>query len=162
MPKAKSQPKPKPKPKADGKDRVVPLVPKSTLSRYRSQGHDVDTDGKPDPGKIKALRKNKSETRQFNTSGNAEALGWDTRFRKAKAMNAERELAINLGQLIPKKEVERQTFDTVRAVRDYLLNIPNRVAGEITAEIGATSSDTQEKVYQILQREIVQALENFS
>ncbi len=60
------------------------------------------------------------------------------------------------------EQVTKQAFETARVVRDNLLNIPNRVAGELAGELGLPQGEGQEQVFQILNREILQALEGFT
>ena len=98
---------------------------------------------KMEPGKTKALFEEQAEL---------------ARTRREKL---ELDIAIQKEQLIEKRDVERQAFETARRVRDYLLNIPNRIAGEVTSALGLQASDGQEKVYQILNQEIHQACEQF-
>ncbi len=63
------------------------------------------------------------------------------------------------GELVLKSAVESQAFETARVVRDTLLNIPNRVAGEIAGDLGLPQGEGQEQVFRILTREILQVLE---
>ena len=67
-----------------------------------------------------------------------------------------------IGELILKSAVERDAFTTARVVRDTLLNIPNRVAGELAGELGLTQGEGQEAVFQILTKEIHQVLESLT
>lgn len=60
------------------------------------------------------------------------------------------------GQLIEVEKVEAKFFKMARVTRDSILNIPNRVAGEVAAE------KDPHKVHQILTRAIVEALEQLS
>lgn len=57
------------------------------------------------------------------------------------------------GKLVPSEAVKNEAFKTARIVRDNLLNIPDRVAGELAAEANAF------KVHQRLTLEIRRALE---
>jgi len=67
-----------------------------------------------------------------------------------------------IGQLVLKSAVEKDAFETARIIRDNLLNIPTRVAGELAGELGLTQGQGQEQVFQILNREILQALEGLT
>ena len=138
------------------------VATRQSVSRYRKQGHDVDTGGKPDPVKIAKVQEEKAIKLRAGTTSSAMAMEWDTRYRKAKALDMERQLSIQMGMLIQKRDVEKQAYECAKVVRDYLLNIPNRIAGELTAALGVKSSESQEKVYQILNRETQLALENLN
>jgi len=60
------------------------------------------------------------------------------------------------GKLIPAEDVKTTAFDLGRRVRDYLLNIPNRISAEL-----ATKTDVHD-INEKLTLEITQALEELS
>ena len=80
----------------------------------------------------------------------AEARAQHERF---KARLAELELEQREGKLVNADDVKRESYKTARQVRDALLNIPDRLAGELAAE------SNQFKVHQRLVKEIRRALE---
>ena len=80
----------------------------------------------------------------------AEARAQHERF---KARLAELELETRESKLVNADEVKQAAFKTARQVRDALLNLPDRVAGELAAETNAF------KVHQRLTKEIRRALE---
>ena len=80
----------------------------------------------------------------------AEARAQHERF---KARLAELELETRESKLVNAEEVKQAAFKTARQVRDALLNLPDRVAGELAAETNAF------KVHQRLTKEIRRALE---
>lgn len=81
----------------------------------------------------------------------AEARAQHERF---KARLAELELETREGKLVEADAVKREAFRVARLVRDALLNLPDRVAGELAAETN------QFKVHQRLTHEIRRALED--
>ena len=70
-----------------------------------------------------------------------------------KARLAQLELEQREGKLVEAEAVKRESFRAARQVRDALLNLPDRVAGELAAETN------QFKVHQRLVAEIRRALE---
>lgn len=80
----------------------------------------------------------------------AEARAQHERF---KARLAELELETRESKLVNADDVKRESFKAARQVRDAMLNIPDRVAGELAAE------SNQFKVHQRLVKEIRRALE---
>jgi phage terminase Nu1 subunit (DNA packaging protein) len=81
----------------------------------------------------------------------AEARAQHERF---KARLAQLELEQREGKLVEADAVRREAFRVARIVRDALLNLPDRVAGELAAETN------QFKVHQRLVQEIRRALED--
>lgn len=81
----------------------------------------------------------------------AEARAQHERF---KARLAQLELEEREGKLVEAEVVKQQAFRVARMVRDSLLNLPDRVAGELAAETN------QFKVHQRLTLEIRRALED--
>ena len=81
----------------------------------------------------------------------AEARAQHERF---KARLAQLELEQREGKLVEVDAVQRESFRIARLVRDAMLNIPDRVAGELAAETN------QFKVHQRLVKEIRRALED--
>ncbi|MGD9850131.1 MAG: hypothetical protein AB7T38_02570 [Nitrospirales bacterium] len=82
--------------------------------------------------------------------------------KKFKALIAEIDYLEKAGQLVDAKHMEVTAFQTFRDVRDALLNIPNRVAGALAAELGLDAATGQDKVFQILTKEITDILEEVS
>jgi len=60
------------------------------------------------------------------------------------------------GTLMPRRQVDIQTFNVYRVVRDGMLNIPDRIAAQLAAESDATV------IYDVLTREITAALDTVS
>ena len=81
----------------------------------------------------------------------AEARAQHERF---KARLAQLELEEREAKLVQVEAVQRESFRMARLVRDAMLNIPDRVAGELAAE------QNQFKVHQRLVKEIRRALED--
>lgn len=81
----------------------------------------------------------------------AEARAQHERF---KARLAQLELEQREAKLVEAETVKREAFRVARLVRDSLLNLPDRVAGELAAETN------QFKVHQRLVSEIRRALED--
>jgi hypothetical protein len=81
----------------------------------------------------------------------AEARAQHERF---KARLAQLELEEREGKLVQADDVRRESYRAARLVRDALLNLPDRVAGELAAETN------QFKVHQRLVLEIRRALED--
>ena len=104
-----------------------------------------------------ASRKPKSGTTEPEPSDDdqpptyAEARAQHERF---KARLAQLELEQREGKLVEADAVKREAFRVARLVRDSLLNLPDRVAGELAAETN------QFKVHQRLVSEIRRALED--
>ena len=154
MPTTKKPTKQKPKKK--------PVVSRTTVHRYRKKGLDVGPLGKPDQKKIEAVHlveqtKGKNGTR-FTKGGRY----WDERYRKGRALEIERQNKLALGSLVEVKKIQDNAFATGRIIRDVLQNIPTRVAGQLAGELGLPQGEGQEQVFQILNKEIQQALEGLT
>jgi hypothetical protein len=83
-------------------------------------------------------------------------------FLKARAIKATYEARLKKlafeekqGNLLSKQDVERMTFDRFRVLRDGLLNLPDRISGQLAAESQAL------KVQEMLKAEVRLALEKF-
>lgn len=76
-----------------------------------------------------------------------------TRERHFKAKLAELEFLARVGKLVERDKVEAEAFRISRLVRDGMLNIPDRLTGVLAAETD------QRKIYELLTKEIRQALE---
>lgn len=77
-----------------------------------------------------------------------------TQHERFKARLAELEMEQREGKLVEADVVRKEAFKAARQVRDALLNLPDRVAGELAAE------SNQFKVHQRLTLEIRRALED--
>lgn len=75
------------------------------------------------------------------------------RHERLKADLAALDLAEKEGRLVEAAAVEREAFRVARLVRDGILNIPDRIAGDLAAE------DDQFRIHQLLTGEIRKALE---
>jgi len=76
-----------------------------------------------------------------------------TRHERLKADLAALDLAEKEGKLIEAAAVEREAFRVARLVRDGILNIPDRIAGDLAAEMDQFS------IHQKLTAELRRALE---
>jgi len=85
-----------------------------------------------------------------------ESKKWLAEYRKQRALIAEIERKKLEGTVIETAEVERDAFNIGRAVRDSLLNIPDRISAILAAETD------ESKVSEFLTKEIRQALEVLS
>jgi hypothetical protein len=79
-----------------------------------------------------------------------------TRHERLKADLAALELAEKEGRLVEAAAVEREAFRVARAVRDSILNIPDRVSGDLAAETDAFA------IHQKLTAELRKALEGLA
>jgi phage terminase Nu1 subunit (DNA packaging protein) len=79
-----------------------------------------------------------------------------SRLTRAQADLAELKYREREGELVRRCAVKRELFATARPIRDRLENIPARTAGLVAAE------SSQEKCFEILQREVRQALEGLT
>lgn len=61
-----------------------------------------------------------------------------------------------IGNLLRKEDVEKEAFDCARTIRDFIMNIPNRISDQL-----AVTGD-REKIEQILKTELTNALESLS
>lgn len=107
-------------------------------SGYPAHAKNRQTDDQPDPAPGEQITY-------------AEARAQHERF---KARLAELELEQREGKLVEAEVVRKEAFKAARQVRDALLNLPDRVAGELAAETN------QFKVHQRLTQEIRRALED--
>lgn len=107
---------------------------------------------------------NRDESKAHN-SGNLKTAPApaDGSFAKAKAVREtltakilQLEYEEKIGKLVNADEVKVAWFNLARSVRDSLLNIPDRLAGELAAE------SNEFKVHQTLQKEIHKVLEVLS
>jgi hypothetical protein len=80
----------------------------------------------------------------------------DRREKWAKAQQQELKLQTIQGTLVLRAAADKETFEIIRRARDKFLNIPARLAGILAAE-----SD-QARVFEVLTRELHQALEDLS
>ena len=82
----------------------------------------------------------------------------EARARKENALACLRELQLKVrtGELVTAVSVKKAVFDMTRRSRDRMENIPPRVSGILAAE---TNQDT---IFNILMKEIRQALEDLS
>lgn len=69
-----------------------------------------------------------------------------------EAQLAELELAEKRGELVRRADVERETFATMRALRDRMLGVADRIAAQVAAEGDVA------KVHEIIVREIRESL----
>lgn len=69
-----------------------------------------------------------------------------------EAQLAELELAEKRGELVRRADVERETFSMMRALRDRMLGVADRIAAQVAAEGDAA------KVHEIIIREIRESL----
>lgn len=167
--------------KSDGlfsERKPVNPVSRATVMRYRKKGFDVGPKGRPDYAKVAAIHERESKNGKAGTriQGAAppaehaedgprsapQSHYWDERYRKAKALDMERSLAMSLGTLLDAKQVEEKAFNMYRMVRDALMNIPERIAGEVAADVGVQPGPQQDKIYQTLRREVHQILTDLS
>ena len=63
---------------------------------------------------------------------------------------------VKIGKLVSAEEVKNKVFQAARVTRDAILNIPDRIAGELAAETD------YHRVYDLLKRELQQALEEMA
>ena len=82
----------------------------------------------------------------------------EARRRKETALAELRELDVRVrrGTLVERAAVEKRVFANIRASRDLLQNIPDRLAGVLAAETD------QARIHALLTQEIRQALEALS
>jgi len=78
------------------------------------------------------------------------------RWNRARATREEMDLKVRTGELIEKRQVEREAFHVARVVRDAMLSIPDRLAGLVTAETD------QAKNHALLTKEIMEALKGLT
>ena len=100
------------------------------------------------------------ELRDEAPTGNAHSLAsyLVSRARKqdTEARHAELDYMKAVGLLVPAEDVKREIFKSVRALRDSLLNIPDRMAPLLAAELDAT------RLHAVLTSEIKQVLQTLS
>jgi phage terminase Nu1 subunit (DNA packaging protein) len=63
---------------------------------------------------------------------------------------------VKIGKLVSAEEVKNKVFQAARVTRDAILNIPDRITGELAAETD------YHRVYDLLKRELQQALEEMT
>lgn len=61
-----------------------------------------------------------------------------------------------IGKLVDASDVKLKAFDTARTVRDFILNIPNRISSELAAETDPS------KVHSMLTRELTASLDELA
>lgn len=84
-------------------------------------------------------------------------------FREAYAARlAKLEYEEKAGKLVRVDDVKVTWFNEVRRVRDAMLNIPIRIVDEMAAVAGELNGEQRHELLLILQREIIQALEELS
>ena len=107
---------------------------RQTIKRYRDAGFDVDTDGKPDPVKIARVKAYKATVGKAGTSRDENARYWDTRFRKAKAKRAEKELALTEGEFVRTADVVAEWRGRVIGLRTLLTGLGREVAPRLVGK----------------------------
>lgn len=103
-----------------------------------------------------AKHRSQADTRPEITAEPAEQITYAearAQHERFKARLAQLELETRESKLVAADDVKRESYKVARQVRDALLNIPDRVAGELAAETN------QFKVHQRLVAEIRRALE---
>jgi hypothetical protein len=105
----------------------------------------------PPPGRSGGDEDEPGHTLSANQYGKARAFREFYQARLAKLEYEEK-----VGTLIPKDEVKVAAFNKFRQYRDAMLNIPDRVAAMLAAEMEAA------KCYEILASEIRKALNEFA
>ncbi len=113
----------------------------------------------PRKGQRSPTRKPQPTDKEADGKTYAEILRFKEYFKGQREKLAYRK---EIGQLVLKESVEKQAFEMARIMRDNLLNVPNRISGEIAAELGLKPGEGQEQVFQILNREILQILEGLT
>ena len=106
---------------------------------------------------VKMPNQRKQKSTGSNRAGKADTL-YDAQRRRTLAVAGREELRLarERGGLVPVADVQKIAFATGRRVRDAILNIPNRLAPVLAAELDAG------KVYDTLMFELRQALEDLA
>ena len=113
----------------------VHRFPRTTVKRYRDEGIDIfDGKGNIDVQKFLIAQKEKQSRGRFGTSRDAEARKWDARYRKAKALSAERDLAVKEGQLVSKEAVVREWRARVVGLRGLLMGLGRELAPRLVGK----------------------------
>ena len=114
------------------------------------------------------------ETRitKANVAGNRDmvnaicAAGLDVNnldYRTSRALNEHYKAALKKieyeekkGDLVPTKDVEKEAFECARMVRDSIINIPNRIADQLSVISG------KKEIEKLIKKELTMALEGLS
>jgi hypothetical protein len=103
-----------------------------------------------------SLRKSVKRYLTSKRSGTGGVARERERLLAAQATKIELATRVREGELIGKKYVEESAFRAYRQTRDCLLNIPDRLAGPVTAETD------QQKNHKLMRDEILAALTSLS
>lgn len=90
------------------------------------------------------------------TRGPTSLVDVQVRLGTAKAIDQEVKTRIKQGELVEVSKVKSSSFTSARTVRDNILNIPDRLAGELAGESDAA------RVHARLTAELHQALETIA
>ena len=137
-------------------------VSRTTIHRYRKMGFDVGPPGKPDYKKIAAIHEQQQKKGKEGDLFNEQSQYWNDRYRKARALDMERQLAVSLGRLVEVQKVEEEAFELWRNYRDTWLNVPAKWAGEAAAELGLDAEKGQEQMFLMLTKIVEKTLEEFA
>ncbi|HUV59159.1 MAG TPA: hypothetical protein VMW09_03500 [Desulfatiglandales bacterium] len=105
-------------------------VSRPTIYAWKKEGMPVEPDGTYDPGKIAAWRGNKSQAEKTPESEEevSEKVKWETHFRKFRAKLAETAYRKEIGELIPRGEVETLLVDRAVEFKKALLGRGRRLS----------------------------------
>lgn len=121
-------------------------IQKSKDGKIDAASADVSWNESTDPSKQRG-----------DTSSTSEAFAKARAAREAyNAKLAQLNYEQRSGNLVDSSAVRRRAFENARAVRDVLLNIPNRISGELAGETDPA------KVHTMLTVEITRALEELT
>jgi predicted transcriptional regulator len=117
-------------------------VSRATISKYVDDGLRPERDGTFDVEKGRRWHEQAVDRTKAGTSRTSLALTFDERYRKAKAIGMEKELAVQLGELVSRAEVKREWSMQLLQIRDGFLYLGREVApqlvGRSAREIQAT------------------------
>jgi len=129
-------------------------ITRVTLASWIKDGAPVEPDGTYDPDAILKWRRRGGET----SPGGKEVLDkneWDTRFRRAKALQAEVALKRDMGSLIERKLVVQMLVDRAIEFKKALLGLSRRVSLRVENKPAA-------EVQPIIDEAVIDILETYS
>jgi len=124
-------------------------VTRRTVVRWKKDGMPVEPDGSYDPIAVMAWNTDMFDTESEGDDGRSDKNMWETAYRKFRALQAEVAYKREIGELIPRDQIENLLTDRATELKKSLLGRARRLALKIankdaTACLALLEQDTLE------------------
>ncbi|HPS94612.1 MAG TPA: hypothetical protein PK600_09130 [Deltaproteobacteria bacterium] len=106
-------------------------VTRRTVVRWKKDGMPVETDGSYDPIAVMAWNTDMFDTESEGDDGRSDKNMWETAYRKFRALQAEVAYNREIGELIPRDQIENLLTDRATELKKSLLGRARRLALKI-------------------------------